>query len=116
VLLVHTATAPNAVRHALPALPFSLWAPSLAAVWAASAAIFAAYAPAAGVMPVQRSPAPIGPGAVADLLDFAVEHGDEHVIKFADTAAEAYAHTGEADALSAARHAGSLIASRNLTR
>ncbi|HEY3733032.1 MAG TPA: hypothetical protein VGL63_03870 [Streptosporangiaceae bacterium] len=116
VLLVHTATAPNAVRHALPALPLSLWAPSLTAVWAASAAIFAAYAPAAGVMPAQRSPVPTGPGAVADLLDFAVDHGDEHVIKFADTAAEAYAHTGEADALAAARHAGSLIASRNLTR
>ena len=48
VLLVHTATAPNAVLHTLPALPPSLWAPSLSAVWAASAAITAAYAPAQG--------------------------------------------------------------------
>src|SRR6266540_3061960 len=32
VLLVHTATAPNAVLHTLPALPRELWAPSLSAV------------------------------------------------------------------------------------
>src|SRR5215468_3758213 len=46
VLLVHTATAPNAVLHTIPALPPGLWAPSLTAVWAATAAIFSSYAPA----------------------------------------------------------------------
>ena len=106
VLLVHTATAPNAVLHALPALPTRLWAPSLTAVWAASAAIFAAYAPPDGTDPGRADPedaAPgprptllAGPGAVADVLDRAVDHGDEHVIKFTDTAAEAYARTGQA--------------------
>ena len=109
VLLVHTATAPNAVRHALPALPAELWVPSLTAAWAASAAIFAAYAPPAGTVPAPRPAVPAGPGAVAEVLDRAVHHGDEHVIKFTDTAAEVYTSTGQPDALAAALHAGTLI-------
>ncbi len=46
VMLVHSATAPNAVLRTLPALQAELWAPSLAASWAASAALTAVYAPA----------------------------------------------------------------------
>ena len=46
VMLVHAATAPNAVLRTLPALPPALWVPSLAAAWAATAAVTAAYAPA----------------------------------------------------------------------
>ncbi len=111
VLLVHTATAPNAVLHALPALPADLWVPSLTAVWAASAAIFAAYAPPEGAAPGPPSPLPAGPGAVAEVLDRAVDHGDEHVIKFTDTAAEVYARTGQVQALAAALHVGTLIPS-----
>jgi hypothetical protein len=38
VLLVHTATAPNAVLHTLPMLPRELWPGSYGAAWAASAA------------------------------------------------------------------------------
>src|SRR5690348_18122588 len=45
VILVHVATAPNAVLRTLPALPPHLWAPSLDAVWALSAALVSAYAP-----------------------------------------------------------------------
>ena len=45
VLLVHRHP-PKAVLHTLPALPPGLWAPSLTAVWAATAAIFSSYAPA----------------------------------------------------------------------
>jgi hypothetical protein len=116
VLLVHTATAPNAVLHALPALPIRLWAPSLTAVWAASAAIFAAYAPPVAANPEDAAPGPrptllAGPGAVADVLDRAVDHGDEHVIKFTDTAAEAYARTGQPGTLAAALRAAALIPS-----
>ncbi|HEY6313612.1 MAG TPA: hypothetical protein VIY52_22805 [Streptosporangiaceae bacterium] len=110
VLLVHTATAPNAVLHALPALPADLWVPSLTAVWAASAAIFAAYAPPEGAAP-GPPPLQVGPGAVAEVLDRAVDHGDEHVIKFTDTAAEVYTRTGQAEALAAALHVGALIPS-----
>jgi hypothetical protein len=109
VLLVHTATAPNAVLHSLPALPDELWAPSLSAVWAATAAIYAAYAPAAGA-PREILPAtPDGPDAAADVVGRAVAHGDEHVIKFTDTAVEVYTRTGHPDALAAASHIATLI-------
>ena len=110
VLLVHTATAPNAVLHALPALPADQWVPSLNAAWATTAAIFAAYAPPERAAPRSAPPA-AGRGAVADLLDRAVAHGDEHVIKFADTAAEVYTRTGDVDALAAAHYASTLIPS-----
>jgi hypothetical protein len=110
VLLVHTATAPNAVRHVLPVLPEPLWVPSFAAVWAASAAITAAYAPA-GPAPVETPPPPAGPDSAAETLDRAARHGDEHVIKFADTAVEVFDHTGHPGALAAALHAARLIES-----
>jgi hypothetical protein len=58
-----------------------------------------------------RPTLPAGPGAVAKVLDRAVAHGDEHVIKFTDTAAEVYARTGQADALAAALRVGTLIPS-----
>jgi hypothetical protein len=109
VLLVHTATAPNAVLHTLPALPPALWVPSLSAAWAATAAIITAYAPARGTAAERLSALPSGPTAVADLLDRAVDHGDEHVIKFTDTAAEVYTRTGQRDALAAAVHITTLI-------
>jgi hypothetical protein len=105
VLLVHTATAPNAVLHSLPALPQELWVPSLAAVWATSAAITAAYAPPT---PAESVPAA---QSLEDTLSWAVDHGDEHVIKFADTAADAYAHNGDSTSLAAAARVGLLISS-----
>ena len=116
VLLVHTATAPNAVLHALPALPDDLWVPSLTAVWTASAAIFAAYAPAEAAPPEHTAPqntAPesAAPGSAAEAIDRAVAHGDEHVIKFTDTAAEVFARTGQPAALAAALRVGALIPS-----
>jgi Questin oxidase-like len=104
VLLVHTATAPNAVLHVLPLLPREMWAPSLAAVWAASAAITSGYAPA--VARDERTPAPAGPH---DVVEQAVTHGDEHVIKFADTAVDVYERTSNPDALAAAAHAREVI-------
>jgi hypothetical protein len=45
------------------------------------------------------------------VLDRAVDHADERVIKFTPTAAEVYTRTGELDALAAALHAGALIQS-----
>lgn len=112
VLLVHTATAPNAVLHTLPALPAEMWLPSLSAAWAASAAITATYAPTAG-RPADRQPAP--PQATdpaAEIIDRACAHGDEHVIKFSDTAAEAYVRSGDPGTLAAAVHAAELIEPR----
>jgi hypothetical protein len=104
VLLVHAATAPNAVRHVLPVLPAQLWEQSLTAAWAAAAAIIATYAPAEPET-VRRSPALTR----EDALQRAAEHGDEHVLKFADTVVEAYDRTGDPDLLAATLHAGALI-------
>ncbi|MEW9532203.1 questin oxidase family protein [Microbispora sp. NPDC049125] len=109
VLLVHTATAPNAVLHTLPVLPYELWAPSLTAIWATSAAIVSAYAPAEAAPRAVLPVAPVAEDPVEEVLDRAVAHGDEHVIKFTDTAADVYRWTGEPDALAAALRIGTLI-------
>jgi hypothetical protein len=108
VLLVHAATAPNAVRHVLPVLPTELWIPSLTAAWAAAAAVVATYSPAAPA-PTTEIASRHGELAAADALTRAAEHGDEHVLKFADTAVEAYDRTGDPDLLAATVHAGGLI-------
>lgn len=107
VLLVHTATAPNAVRHVLPVLPSEQWVPSLTAAWAASAALVATYAPAQSAPRTDVVRA--HDGTAADSLQRAAEHGDEHVLKFADTAVESYDRTGDPDLLAAADHARGLI-------
>jgi hypothetical protein len=60
VMLVHSATAPNAVLHALPALDAKLWAPSLAAAWTATAALTAVYAPAEPAPRAQLPQPPAG--------------------------------------------------------
>lgn len=99
----------DAVLHTLPALPRDLWIPSLSAAWTASAAITAGYAPE---RPAPRSAlreAPSDADPVVRILDEAAADGDEHVIKFADTAADVYERTGNRDALAAAVHAARLI-------
>lgn len=107
VLLVHVATAPNAMRHLLPALPTELWPPSFAATWAACAAITVAYAPA--------QPRPAHPDAAEsviepdELMALAAQHGDEHVIKLTDTVLDVYAGSGDPSVLSAATHCAHLI-------
>jgi hypothetical protein len=109
VLLVHTATAPNAVLHTLPALPEALWEPSLTAVWSAGAAIYSAYA-ADTPLPDEALPGvPESADPVARAVDAAVAHGDEHVIKFTDTAAEVYTRSGSTAALAAAERIRALI-------
>jgi hypothetical protein len=109
IMLVHSATAPGAVLRTLPALDTELWAPSLAASWAATAALTAVYAPAVPAARSELPGPPTGPHATEDTFARAVDHGDEHVIKFADTAVDVYARTGNGDALAAAVRAAELI-------
>ena len=106
VLLVHAATAPNAILHTLPALPPQLWIRSLRAAWSATAAVSASYRlrPAAG-----RPDHDVLGGTVDDLFARAVGHGDEHVIKFTDTALDVYERTGNPAAPAAAALAAQLI-------
>jgi hypothetical protein len=112
VMLVHSATAPTAILRSLPALRVDLWAPSAAAAWAASAALTSIYAPGAAAPQEELPDAPPGPDAVAETFARAVGHGDEHVIKFADTAVDVYARTGRPAALAAALRAVQLIPGR----
>jgi hypothetical protein len=115
IMLVHSATAPNALLRALPVLNDELWAPSLAAAWAATSALTAIYAPAEPA-PRERLPQPPAgresqsrEDKEKDTFTRVVEHGDEHVIKFADTAVEVFARTGDPDAIAAVLRAAELI-------
>ncbi|AWZ10591.1 MULTISPECIES: questin oxidase family protein [unclassified Streptomyces] len=102
-MLVHAATAPNAVLRTLPALPRTLWVPSLHAAWTASAAVTAMYA--------THAPIPYAsPGRVTadEVLERALAHGDEHVIKLADTAMD----VADGQAFAAALRAIELTAPR----
>ncbi|MEU4891030.1 questin oxidase family protein [Streptomyces sp. NPDC044780] len=115
VMLVHAATAPNAVLRVLPALPRELWAPSLDAAWAASAAVTAVYAPPE---PLPADPAdPAGPAGrlpsaagitPEEVFARAAAHGDEHAIKLTDTALDVGGGT-DATALTAALRACAMI-------
>ncbi|MGW1812439.1 questin oxidase family protein [Streptomyces sp. NPDC002125] len=95
-MMVHAATAPNAVLRTLPALPRALWVPSLRAAWTASAAVTAMYAPDAPVTYV-----PPGSLTPEEVFEQALAHGDEHVIKLTDTALD----VGDEQALAAALRA-----------
>ncbi len=108
VLLVHTATAPNAVAAVLPVLPRNLWAASYATTWAAVAALVAMYAPAGAGAGTTGDP-----GSANTVLDRAAAHGDEHVLKFADTAVDAYHRNPDPDLLRAPQLAGALISAPN---
>ncbi|MEV0729500.1 questin oxidase family protein [Polymorphospora sp. NPDC050346] len=101
VMLVHAATAPNAVLRTLPALPAALWAPSLAAAWAATAAVTAAYAPA----DARPAPVPRAGTGVHDLVDRAAAGGDPHAIKFVDTAIDTHGRSGGTAVLAVADRA-----------
>ncbi|GHF59562.1 hypothetical protein GCM10010218_46390 [Streptomyces mashuensis] len=106
VMLVHAATAPNAVLRTLPALPEEQWIPSLTVAWAATAALTSLYS--AGT----PRPLPAAPGLTAEeVFAEAVAHGDAHVVKFADTALDvaAAAPDGDGRALAAALNAVRLI-------
>lgn len=109
IMLVHSATAPTAVLRTLPALRQDLWAPSTAAAWTAAAALTAIYAPPVPAPADVLPEAPVGPLAAQEVFARAVDHGDEHVIKFADTAADVHARTGRAAALAAAIRAAELV-------
>ncbi|MFE0187937.1 questin oxidase family protein [Streptomyces sp. NPDC058989] len=106
IMLVHAATAPNAVLRTLPALPRELWADSFAAAWAAASAITALYAADTPL------PAPDAASVTPEeVFERAVANGNEHAIKFADTALDvaAASEDGDTRALSAALNAVRLI-------
>lgn len=109
IMLVHAATAPNAVWRVLPALNTRWWRPSALAAWIATATLTALYAPGT---PADRSvlpPFPTSQHAAEEAFARAVAHGDEHVIKLADTAVDVFARTHDPQALAAVYRAATLI-------
>jgi len=95
-MLVHAATAPNAVARTLPSLPRDMWRPSFDAAWAATSAVLAAYRPAE-----TASPAHGGVDHADDIWELAVRDGGEHIVKLADTALDVHRRTGDPRALDA---------------
>ena len=75
----------------------------------ALAGLPAIYAPAAPAAQTELPDSPAGPQAAEETFARAVEHGDEHVIKFADAAADVCARAGNTHALAAAVRATQLI-------
>jgi len=104
VMLVHAATAPSAAMLVLDALPQHLWLPTHTAVWHVSAALTAAYAP------LQPWSGPLAKPAASpeEAGRLAAANGDEHVIKFTETALRAELR-GLADGRAAAAHALRII-------
>lgn len=94
-LLVHAATAPNAVLMALQGLPEALWLDSFDAAWMATAAVVAAYRPS------DLAPVAAPTSGAEDTWARAVADGGEHIVKFADTALGAWERTGDPAALAA---------------
>lgn len=103
-MLVHAATAPNAVARTLPSLPVQLWPASFDAAWAATAAVLAAY------LPAEPHAASSTDADADDVWDQAVRAGGEHVVKLADTALDVHARTGDPLALAAVATAIALAA------
>lgn len=103
-MLVHAATAPNAVAMALPSLPMAMWRDSFDASWSAAAAVVAAY----------RAPSSdhhlTGARDPDDAMAQALRHRGEHVIKLTDAALSSFERTGDPLALAAVTTAVALDA------
>ena len=104
ILLVHAATAPNAAMLTLDALPRHLWLQTHTALWHVCAALTVGFAPAERWSGHRARPADSAEEAGQQALD----NGDEHVIKFTETALRAEAR-GLATGRAAAAHALQLI-------
>jgi hypothetical protein len=109
IMLVHSATAPNAVWRVLPALDKRWWRLSALAAWIATATLTAIYASGTPADPSVLRPFSTSRHAAEEAFARAVAHGDEHVIKFADTAVDVYARTRDPQALAAIDRAAALI-------
>jgi hypothetical protein len=85
IMLVHAATAPRAAGLVLPALDPALWPMTYQWAWATTKLLVAIYRPDTRRPPLHTEDD--GPGLAHRVAD----HGDEHVVKFAEVAFEAAA-------------------------
>lgn len=100
IVFVHSVTSATALRSLLPYLPEAAARQATSYAWQAACGLYAAFGkstPADQVEPVRES---------ADtLIDMAVANGDEHAIKFTETALREYELNPAPAYLAAARHA-----------
>lgn len=106
IMLVHAATAPNAVLRTLPSLPTELWVSSANYAWTACTAVTASYFPSTAL---DESTDVHSALSVSEIFDLAAATGDPHAIKFADTAIDVHKWTADTAALASAAHATKLI-------
>jgi hypothetical protein len=104
ILLVHAATAPNAAMLVLDALPHHLWLQTHTALWHVCAALTVGFAPAQSWSGRRARPA----DSAEEAGQLALDNGDEHIIKFTETALRAEAR-GLGTGRAAAAHALQLI-------
>lgn len=104
IMLVHAATAPNAAMLVLDALPKHLWLLTHVAIWQVCAALTAGYAPNQTWSGPLAKPA----DSPEEAGQLALDNGDEHVIKFTETALRAELR-GLAAGRAAAAHALAII-------
>ena len=92
VPLVHAVTAPAAVRLVLPHLPTELHASTVAALWQANVAMLVALTvDQRGENTTLTTAIESDPPPFDELVARAVEHGDDHVIKFTEACAREHA-------------------------
>jgi hypothetical protein len=89
--LIHTVTAPAALRVMLPHLPEELHLLSFIAVWRANAALLATFAPQRAAELADVAPDGGEPTvSERELAERAVEHGDEHALKYTEACLREY--------------------------
>lgn len=92
VPLIHGVTAPAAIRLVLPYLPDPLQTASVAAMWQSHVAMLVAFTTSFGEEADARQRAEqIAAPTAPELIGRALEHGDEHVIKFTEAALREHA-------------------------
>lgn len=90
--LVHTVTAPAALRLMLPHLPAGMHLPSFVAVWRACSALLATFAQSRDPETSTRwAHDDRGLLSERELAERAIDHGDEHAMKFTEACLREYA-------------------------
>lgn len=105
IVFVHSMTGPSALRPILPYLPTEATGVALRYAWQAAAALLSVYS-----IPGAEEERARGQQPNADeLVDRAIESGDEHAIKFAEVCLREYALNPQPEYLAASRHASEVL-------
>src|SRR5208282_651012 len=105
IVFIHSMTGPSALRPVLPYLPPDATALALRYAWQAAAALFCTY----GIRPAPEGEIEAGGIDREELIDRAVECGDEHAIKFTEVCLREHALNPRPEYLAAARHATGVL-------